>query len=79
MYGGGVKNGHTHTVPVFEKLDTRMVARLRPKAGEGMIEFCKGKIYALEQSRNPAPNRAEVIAAYKQRIKNVRNWVAGQL
>jgi hypothetical protein len=75
----GVKSGVTHTVPVFEELDSRTFARLRPKQGEEMIEFCKQRIYAVEQSRTPVLNRAEIIVAYKQRIKAVKNWMAGQL
>ena len=68
---------HTQ-VPNFEPLDLRMAARLRPAWGEKAIDTCKGKIYALEQSRNPIPNRQEVIAAYKQRIKDVKKWMVGE-
>lgn len=70
---------NTHTVPEFEPLDKKTVARLRPALGEKMIELCKQKIFAIEQSRDPIPNSLEVIVAYKRRIKDVKHWVAGQL
>ena len=69
----------THTGPEFEPLDRKVVQRLRPKLGEQMIDRFKEKIFALENSRSPMPNRADLVAAYKQRIKAVKNWMAGEL
>src|SRR5439155_15157949 len=70
----------THTqLPNFEDLDLRMAPRLRPQWGEKAIEFCKGKIYAIEQSRTPIPNSQEIIAAYKRRIKAVKKFMVGEL
>jgi hypothetical protein len=42
-----------------------------------MIERAKTRIHAMEQSRNPLPNQKEIIAAYKQRIRDIRNWMDG--
>jgi hypothetical protein len=78
--GGSPKTSpNTHTIPKFEPLDPKMFMRLRPKLAENIIERCKGQIYSIEQSRTPVPNAAEIIGAYKARIKETRNWAAGQL
>jgi len=51
----------------------------RPAWGEKHIEYLKEKIYGLENSRKPAANRSEVIAIYKQRIRDTKKWMAGEV
>ena len=81
------KEVHTHIpvekeapkLPEFEPLDRKCAPRLRPKLGEDMIEWCKGKILALETARTAQPFAKERIAAYRARIKDVKAWAAGAL
>ena len=83
----GTSEVHTHIadgkeapkLPEFEPLDRKCAPRLRPKLGEDMIEFCKGKILALETARTAQPCAKERIAAYRARIKDVKAWAAGAL
>jgi len=44
-----------------------------------MIELCKEKIHALDNNRKPPVNAKEIVAAYRQRIKEVRGWMAGEV
>lgn len=71
------KPSPTHTIPEFEPLDWKMIARLRPKHAEMMVERFKGQIQTIEQSRTPVPDGPAIVAAYKAQIKAVRNWAAG--
>lgn len=76
--GGATSKPVPHTpIPIFEPLDTRMVMRLRRKHGPDMIERLKEKIFALENNRKPVGNRKEIVAAYKARIRDVKNWMDG--
>jgi hypothetical protein len=77
---------HTHIadkkealMPEFEPLDRKCAPRLRPKIAEEMIEYCKGKILAVETARTPQPMAKEQISAYRARIKAVKAWSAGAL
>jgi len=76
----GVKGSGPLTLPLpkFEALDDKMFARARRIEGEKQIEYFKEKIFGLENSRKPATNQTDVIAAYKQRIREVKKWMAGE-
>ncbi len=69
----------THRIPSFEELDRKVVIRKRPELGNSMIERCQARINALQQSRQPVAGAKEAVAAYRQRIKDVKKWMAGEL
>jgi len=65
-------------LPKFEPLDTKLFPRERAKIGAQQIEYLTGRINALETARQPAPNQADVIVAYKVRRRHVKAWMAGE-
>jgi hypothetical protein len=70
----------SHTpLPRFEVLDLKMAHRLRKPWADEAIETLKGKIFRLENSRQPLPNQKEIISAYKQRVRDIKDWMNGEL
>lgn len=70
----------THTqIPKFEPLDQKCVARLRPQIAEKQIEIIKERMHQVENSRNPNPKRKEIVSAYRSRVKELKQWVVGEL
>ena len=67
-----------HTpLPKFEPLDPKTFQRIKQKDGPAMIERLKTRIGAMDQSRTPLPNQKEIIAVYRQRIRDIKNWMDG--
>jgi hypothetical protein len=70
----------SHTpLPQFEPLDLKMAHRLRKDWGNDVIEGLKQKIYRMENSRQPLANQKEIIVAYKSRIRDIKDWMAGEI
>ena len=70
----------SHTpLPRFEPLDLKMAHRLRKSWADEAIENLKGKIFRLENSRQPLPNQKEIISAYKARVRDIKDWTNGEL
>jgi hypothetical protein len=74
--GGGAL---TLPIPKFEALDAGMWPKDRIKWGEKQISYLGEKIYGLQNSRKPASNQADVVGAYKQRVKEIKKWMAGEV
>jgi hypothetical protein len=76
----GAKGGGVLTLPIpkFEALDAGMWAKDRIKWGDKQISYLGEKIYGLQNSRKAATNQTDVIAAYKQRIRDIKKWMAGE-
>jgi hypothetical protein len=55
-----------------------MFPRARRVEGEKQIQYLGEKIFGLQNSRKPANNQADVIAVYKQRIRELKKWMAGE-
>jgi len=75
--GATARAGSHSPIPKFEPLDQKMIVRLRQKHGPEMIDRHKERIYAMENSRRPLPNQKEIIALYRQRIRDIKNWMDG--
>lgn len=79
---GAIKGGSPGTaspppppkLPKFDRLDPKAFDREREKIGNRMIETCKEKIYAVENTRTPVKGRADIVAAYRARIKEIKAW-----
>lgn len=77
---GATARADSHSpLPKFESLDPGMVIRLRQKYGPDMIERIKSKVGRMEISRTPLPNQKEIIAAYRQRIRDIKDWMDGEI
>jgi hypothetical protein len=61
-------------LPKFERLDPKAFDREREKIGNRLIETCREKIFALENTRTPVKGRAEIVSAYRARIKEIKAW-----
>jgi hypothetical protein len=66
-------------IPKFERLDAGMWPKDRLKVGSQMIETLKEKIHALDNTRTPVKNSAEIIAAYRARIKEIKGWMVQEV
>ena len=66
-------------IPKFERLDSGMWPKDRLRVGNQMIETLKEKIHALDNTRQPAKNSAEIISAYRARIKEIKGWMVQEV
>ncbi|MDE3067776.1 MAG: helix-turn-helix domain-containing protein [Verrucomicrobiota bacterium] len=70
----------SHTpFPKFEALDMKMVPRLRNQWGKDVIENLKEKIFRLENARQLSSNRKDIVIAYRQRIREIKDWMHGEI
>ena len=77
---GGIGGGATPPkIPKFDRLDSGMWPKDRLKAGPQLIDMLKEKIHALENSRVPVKGSKEIGAAYRARIKEIKNWMAQEV
>ncbi|HXC36821.1 MAG TPA: hypothetical protein VNV43_13160 [Candidatus Acidoferrales bacterium] len=76
----GPTRAASHTpLPRFEPLDVKMAHRLRKPWGDDVIERLKSKIFRMENARQPLANQKEIIAVYKSRISEIKDWMTGEL
>jgi hypothetical protein len=76
---GPTRTGSHTPLPRFEPLDLKMAHRLRKSWGDDVIEKLKEKIYRLENSRQPLPNQKDIVGAYKQRVRDIKDWITGEI